>query len=70
MANKAAVAKNRKQKMKLASKSTHFHEIKFRNRCELCGRPRGYIGRFKICRICFRKRALNAELPGVRKASW
>ncbi|HLC76228.1 MAG TPA: type Z 30S ribosomal protein S14 [Candidatus Peribacterales bacterium] len=40
------------------------------NRCEFCGRPRGYIGFFGICRICFRELAANGEVPGVTKASW
>lgn len=40
------------------------------NRCKLCGRPRGFIGRFQICRICFRELALRGEIPGVVKASW
>ena len=40
------------------------------NRCELCGRSRGYIGFFGICRICFRELATNGEVPGVKKASW
>ena len=39
-------------------------------RCKICGRPHAYIRKFGICRICFRKRASNGELPGVRKASW
>jgi small subunit ribosomal protein S14 len=46
------------------------HVTKAYNRCELCGRSHGYIRRFKMCRICFRERAMNGELPGVRKASW
>ena len=41
-----------------------------RNRCFRCGRPRGYIRKFKLCRICFRKLALAGEVPGVIKASW
>ncbi len=41
-----------------------------RNRCKLCARPRGYIRRFGLCRICFRELALKGEIPGVRKASW
>ena len=41
-----------------------------RNRCQLCGRPRGYMRRFKLCRICFRELALQGFIPGVRKASW
>ncbi|MDI6785561.1 MAG: type Z 30S ribosomal protein S14 [bacterium] len=40
------------------------------NRCSLCGRPRGYYRKFDICRICFRKLALEGKLPGVIKASW
>ena len=40
------------------------------NRCPICGRPRAYLRRFGLCRICFRKMALAGELPGVRKSSW
>jgi small subunit ribosomal protein S14 len=40
------------------------------NRCKICGRPRGYYRKFGLCRICFRKMALEGLLPGVRKASW
>ncbi|NOZ01673.1 MAG: type Z 30S ribosomal protein S14 [Deltaproteobacteria bacterium] len=40
------------------------------NRCPLCGRPRGYLRKFDMCRICFRNLALKGELPGVIKASW
>ncbi len=45
-------------------------ECRHRNRCLQCGRPRGYIGKFMLCRICFRKLALAGEIPGVTKASW
>ncbi len=45
-------------------------KVRAYNRCPLCGRVRGYIGRFDMCRLCFRKRALKGELPGVTKASW
>jgi small subunit ribosomal protein S14 len=41
-----------------------------RNRCELCGRPRGFLRKFGICRICFRQLASEGVIPGVRKASW
>ena len=41
-----------------------------RNRCNICGRPRGYIRKFGICRICFRELAGRGMLPGVKKASW
>jgi len=40
------------------------------NRCHRCGRPRAYMRRFGICRICFREMALAGEIPGVVKASW
>lgn len=40
------------------------------NRCPLCGRPRGFLRKFRMCRICFRNLALQGELPGVVKASW
>jgi len=40
------------------------------NRCQLCGRPRGYLRKFRVCRICFRVLASRGEIPGVRKASW
>ena len=40
------------------------------HRCRICGRPRGYLGKFQMCRICFRSLALRGEIPGVIKASW
>lgn len=46
------------------------HEVRHRNRCSLCGRPRAYMRKFGICRLCFRALAHKGELPGVLKASW
>ncbi|TVR21148.1 MAG: type Z 30S ribosomal protein S14 [Anaerolineaceae bacterium] len=46
------------------------YEVRVRNRCMKCGRPRGYIRRFGLCRICFREMALKGEIPGVVKSSW
>lgn len=46
------------------------YEVRKRNRCNLCGRARGYMKKFGICRLCFRERALKGELPGVLKATW
>ena len=40
------------------------------NRCKVCGRPRGYMRRFKMCRICFRNLAIEGKIPGVVKSSW
>ena len=61
MATKAWMAKTRK-----AAKFA----VRKRNRCQRCGRPRGYLRKFKLCRICFRNLALEGMLPGVTKASW
>ena len=44
--------------------------VRHRNRCPICGRPRGYIRKFDMCRICFRNNALKGEIPGVIKSSW
>ncbi len=40
------------------------------NRCRQCGRPRAYIRKFGLCRICFRELALQGKIPGVTKSSW
>ena len=40
------------------------------NRCQICGRPRAYIRKFGVCRICFRELASQGRLPGVTKSSW
>lgn len=61
MARKALVEKT-KQKQKF--------QVRLVNRCSRCGRPRAYLRKFGLCRICFREMALNGEIPGVRKASW
>lgn len=39
-------------------------------RCQVCGRSRGYIRKFALCRICFRQFASNGQIPGITKASW
>lgn len=46
------------------------YKVRVRNRCRRCGRPRGYIRKFELCRICFREMALKGDIPGVSKASW
>ena len=46
------------------------YKVRVRNRCKKCGRPRGYIRRFGLCRICFREMALQGQIPGVTKSSW
>lgn len=61
MAKKSSVVKfYKKQK----------YSVRMHNRCSLCGRARGYMRKFGVCRICFRKLAHGGELPGVVKASW
>ena len=61
MAKKSIIAKaQRKQKF----------EVRKYNRCPLCGRPRAFIRKFGVCRICFRKLASSGEITGVIKSSW
>ncbi|MDM8514786.1 type Z 30S ribosomal protein S14 [Desulfobacterales bacterium HSG16] len=59
-------------KQSLRTKASRPHKFKVRayNRCPICGRPRGYMRKFGICRICFRNLASQGRLPGVIKSSW
>jgi small subunit ribosomal protein S14 len=69
MATLAKIAKD----IKLAAaqkKKTPKLQCRHRNRCWRCGRPRGFLRKFGICRLCFRQLALNGEIPGVVKSSW
>ncbi len=61
MATQAKMARERK-KLKF--------KVRHRNRCRRCGRPRGFIRKFEMCRLCVRQLALLGELPGVTKSSW
>ncbi|MCC7340400.1 MAG: type Z 30S ribosomal protein S14 [Bryobacterales bacterium] len=61
MAKKSKIAK---------SLRTPKFAVQHRNRCYVCGRPRAYMRKFSLCRICFRQRALLGQLPGVTKSSW
>ncbi len=61
MATAAKIAKTKK---------TPKFRVRQRSRCQRCGRPRGYMRKFGLCRICFRNLALQGYLPGVIKASW
>jgi small subunit ribosomal protein S14 len=45
-------------------------KVRHRNRCRVCGRPRGTYRKFQLCRICLRKYALSGDIPGVTKSSW
>jgi len=61
MAKKSLIAK--------AARKPKF-SVRAYTRCKRCGRPRGYLRKFNLCRICFRGFALRGEVPGVTKASW
>ncbi len=69
MATTAKIARDEKLALAKAAKTPKLAG-RHRNRCFRCGRPRGFIGKFKLCRICFRNLALAGEVPGVVKASW
>lgn len=60
MAKKSMIARETKRK----------YQVREINRCKRCGRPRGYMRRFGLCRICFRELALEGKIPGVVKSSW
>lgn len=61
MAKKSLVAK---------SKRPQKYKTRKYNRCKICGRPRGYLRKFEMCRICFRNLAEKGLIPGVTKSSW
>ncbi|NPV07206.1 MAG: type Z 30S ribosomal protein S14 [Anaerolineae bacterium] len=60
MAKKSMIAREKRRK----------YPTRVVNRCAMCGRPRAYMRRFGLCRICFRREALEGRVPGVRKSSW
>lgn len=74
MATTAKIAKEVKKQAEIDRARANGGHAKFavrlRNRCKNCGRPRGFLRKFSLCRICFRKFALAGEVPGVTKASW
>jgi small subunit ribosomal protein S14 len=59
-----------KKSLELKSLKAPKFSVRKYNRCPLCGRPRGYMRDFKMCRICFRNLALQGDIPGVTKSSW
>lgn len=59
-----------KKSLMVKASRLHKFEVRDYNRCPVCGRPRAYIRRFGICRICFRNMASMGEIPGVIKSSW
>lgn len=52
------------------SRTNPKYSTRIVRRCWRCGRRRGYIRDFDLCRICFRELANRGELPGITKASW
>jgi small subunit ribosomal protein S14 len=54
----------------IKSKRPPKYKVQQHNRCQLCGRPRAYMRKFGMCRICFRELAVTGVIPGIRKSSW
>jgi small subunit ribosomal protein S14 len=52
------------------SQRTQKFKVRAHNRCKVCGRPRGFLRKFAMCRICLREHAHRGVVPGVTKASW
>jgi small subunit ribosomal protein S14 len=59
-----------KKALRIKAATPHKFKARNYNRCPICGRPRGYVRKFDMCRICLRKHALAGDLPGVVKSSW
>ena len=58
------------KKSMIAREKNRKYEVRVRNRCSRCGRPRGNMRRFDLCRVCFRELAMDGKIPGVTKSSW
>lgn len=59
-----------KKSLRVKAKKKPKFKVRAYNRCPLCGRPRAYMRKFAMCRLCFIKLASAGQLPGVIKASW
>lgn len=59
-----------KKSLVIKSKRPPKFGVQAYSRCRKCGRPRAYMRKFDLCRICFRTLALEGKLPGVTKSSW
>lgn len=74
MAKKSMIERDKKRAKKVQSAidagSTPRYKCRVRNRCQICGRPRGYMRFFQMCRICVREHASKGLIPGLRKSSW
>ena len=56
--------------LKLQKSPLNESPVRVRNRCAHCGRPRGTLRKFKLCRIHLREAAMRGDIPGLKKASW
>ncbi len=56
--------------LKVKAQRTPKFRVRSYNRCQICGRPRAFMRRFGMCRICFREMAHRGLLPGIVKSSW
>ncbi len=54
----------------IKSKKKPKYKSRIIRRCFRCGRKRGYMRKFGLCRICFRELANRGEIPGIKKSSW
>lgn len=59
-----------KAKVALNKMPKNTSSVRLRNRCEITGRSRGYLRKFKMSRLCFRELASSGFIPGIVKASW
>ncbi len=59
----------KKSKIAASQRAPKF-QVQQVNRCKVCGRPRSYMRKFQLCRICFRNLSLEGKIPGVVKSSW
>lgn len=55
---------------KLAALPRDASPVRIRNRCQICGRPRGVVSKFRLCRIHLREYAMKGFIPGLRMSSW
>lgn len=69
-AEKRAALKAAGEWQKLDEIPKNASPVRLKNRCQLTGRPKGYMRYFGVSRVTFREMALNGKIPGVRKASW
>jgi len=59
-----------KKSLVVKTKRKPKYKTRLIRRCTVCGRVRGYMRKFGLCRICFREKASRGEIPGIIKSSW